>query len=517
MKGYTKIELFDGLTGKLTERVEDHNMMTGAIGKIARAALAHPYRGSRTFLNPFGQHINMLSGLCLFDSEITENVNNIWLPAGVKPVAYAAVGFANNNDNARMMGTYDNTESDTSANLTKKWVWNWAPSQGNGTIKSACLTHYSAGFFGFGGNQGTENNAGFGIYSKNIGLASICQRPKGISKVNGVATGDYPAYRYVGTVGSNYLDMCIDSDNNYKYMYKVSANSLSVIRHKMDFEKFDVFRSTLNHQSYDEETYAGTFTGGGYFRGFYNTDEKKLYFWLDNGQSVYGSGYTCTIYVYDIVNKTVGTHGTFTTSYNNTATGLVVTNSAVYFATTYQNVKVYKYSFQSAAITLCSGQVDTAESYRNQWPLPVNYILNGIITFPTQKAGLGGAYADILIDTSDDSARYTVCSSVSLYLYMSYQTYDRGYVPVIPPYDNTQVMFGFGNTNVSNSEGYPRISGYCMTLEDSRGDSSSNSIYADTFAPCNYLGTINNLPDTVIKDATKSMKLTYIISAEDEE
>lgn len=527
IEGKVKLELFDGLTGKCQEKIESHNMMTGAIDKIVQFIMRHPYRGTRNYTNPFGQHLHLLQGVCLFDNVLPENVNQIWLPAGVKPTAYGVVGGTYNTENAKMMGQYNPVDSDTSQELIKKWVWDWKGFQGNGTVSSLSLTHHNAGFIGFGGSQGgLENNAGLGTVIKLIGLGSICESPANIPKQVPYSRfgGQWHSRRYSGTVGATYMDMCIDSENDYKYMFMVASDGLHVIRHKMNFEHFDIFRGIADWQEYDEEFYSGSYSGS-HYRGFYNTDEQKLYFWIDDaarggdeGRTWYPNNTSITMYCYDIVNKTVTSHGTFTNTKGDIDCGLVVTNSAVYFTPTgTSNTFVYKYSFGSGATITCEGQV-SASYGGDVLRTPANFILNGIITFPYLKFGMGSV-ADILVDTSADTVRYTVCGFLGS-LYGSHKgssgnTYYEGTVPLIPPYDNTQIAFGYGARNAESGtgDGYPRLDTNHMTLE-STGSASS---YCDTFTMCNYLGTIFNLSESVVKTAQQDMKLTYTLTAHEEE
>ena len=503
MKGYTTIELFDGLTGKLKEKVEDHNMQTNGIDKIAKFALRHSY-GYNGIQNLYTSHLHLLSGVCLFDSVITENANTIWLPAGVKPTAYAYVDSSNNSDSAKQLGTYDTTESDTSQPFVKKWVWNWAPTQGNGTIKSVCLTHYNAGCFGFGDNQqGASCNVNFGYKSKYAVLSTIVPQPKDLSKAQ-AAKGYYDNKSYQSTIGGEYLDFCIDADNDEKWMFRVNASSLSVIKHKMSFTHFDVFQSSINLQEYTEETYAGTYTGS-YFKGIYNSDEKILYFWTDGGQDYYSGTSSLTIYKYDIVNKTVSTHGTFSWT-DKSFSYMMVTNSAVYYMTnnTYKPL-AYKYAFATGNTTLCTGQVDINQGSSQAIRPNKSYILNGIITFE-QPVGYFSKQPDVLIDTSDDSVRYSYLSTYGTLT--SSSSSGGGICPVIPPYDSTQVAFGGGALYNQYFQGSSDLSTY-INLEQS-------SAYGQTtYIPVNYLGTINNLPTTITKNATQSMKLTYTIEKEE--
>lgn len=494
IKGHTKLELFDALTGRVKERIEDDNMFTNAISKMVDFTMRHSYR-ENGLSNLYTEHFSFLQGLCLFDSQLPEDPDLVWLPAGIKPTAYGVINYENSNANMLQMGTYNTSESDTSQPLTKKFVWDWNTQQGNGNIACASLTHYRAGFLGFGDNQqGAPCFVNVGNQNKFIALSEIVVKaePGKVSISNN-------QYTYFGTVNDSYLDFCIDSDNDYKYMFLVKTNGLSIIRHKMSPKYFDIFRKVNINQPYEEEWYPHSFSGTK-FQFFYNTDEQMLYFWL-GGNDRYGNGSSMMIYKFDMQNKTLGEHGTWRNQTGaNVNSNLVVTNTAVYEQKADSYNYIYKYSFSSNTTTILQGQNNSSHSEADTRKQNA-YILSGIITYSWGKRIKNASVLtpDVIIDTSDDTVRYTINRATSLF-------FDTGYISfaVIPPLKNTQVAFGTGtNENQRIRNG----------LNFENGDIN----VGNTFSLTNYIGTINNLPQTIVKTATQTMKLTYTITAEEAE
>ena len=79
---------------------------------------------------------NMIGGILLFPGSITEQADNIYLPSTNLPVAYAS-NDVNATANTKR-GSMNLTES---MKLTDgyKFVWEFTPSQGNGTITAVGL------------------------------------------------------------------------------------------------------------------------------------------------------------------------------------------------------------------------------------------------------------------------------------------------------------------------------------------------------------------------------------------
>lgn len=498
MRGYTKITTHNVRTGS-NEIVEKHNMFTNAVSKMANFALTHAQHSANAgspLGNPFTTHFHLVQGLALFDSTIPENANQVWLPAGVKATAYGAAGYANADANQLQLGTYNTSESDTSQPYAKKYVWDYATSQANGRHACACLTHIHAGLFGFGSSQGLIWGANVSR-EKSIALAKIFPNVH-LSRIT-----ERSGNAYAGTVNSTYVDFCIDSDADVKYMFRVNSDGLSIVKHPMNIRYFDIFRSCGTLQPYEEESYVMAFTGTS-FKHFYNTDEKMLYFWL-NGSQYYANGTTFTIYKFDMVNKTLSVHGTWKNQSGKEVNGyLVVTATSVYALAHDASCLVYKYSFSLDSTTTPTGQ--TTANYTSQYYAQGAYILNGIVTFESGMyyRDLPGSVRDILVDTSDDTVRYSANRTSSRMISYTNAS-DSWYIPMIPPYASTQMVFG----TASYEGDYMRDA---LTFEN-----SNQNVNANTFTLTNYLATINNLPEVVVKTSDMTMKVEYSITADAEE
>lgn len=153
LKGNMRIELTDVNTGDV-ETVAEKNMVTNAVNNILG-------------LNPMGVFYeagesidgikwqsgllpicpNMIGGILLFSKPLEERVDNIYSMSDNLPVAYAS-----NNVNATAnvaRGSMNLTESKVLDN-GYKFVWEFTPSQGNGTIAAAALTSAQGGANAYG-------------------------------------------------------------------------------------------------------------------------------------------------------------------------------------------------------------------------------------------------------------------------------------------------------------------------------------------------------------------------------
>lgn len=497
IKGHTTIELRDVVTGEV-KRYDDDNMLTSAVEQMVNFAAKHSL-GTNS-LDIYSTHwANLLGGLVIFDTALTESVDTVYPPAGVKPVGYGIQGDTNSYTNESSWGIYNTQESDTSQTDTKKMVWDFATSHANGTIACVCLTHKNNGLFGFGVNS-YFNTSRANLENIIVGTI-ITQSRKGKQGLN---TANY------GIVGSqlslndgSYVDFCIDSENDVKYMLKVCQDGISIIKHNLYPENFDFFRSSAYYQSFEEETYAETFSGS-HFYHFYNPDEKMLYFWTltwDAGTQI-NSSVTITIHRFDLENKILTKSWKSASLTTRPYTGIVVTNNGVYYLSYDSSFCIKKYSFASDTNDiLWSGASYTIETYGAYGGKP--YIVNGLIYINNviRYNTSGDSYA-IIVDTSNDSVRYTNLQGDAYYY-----NYDSRYQKV-PPIDNTQIVWG-SRLNAGDVFG----NGRHLNLQGS-GNTASN--YGNMSSPVHYLGTINNLATPVIKTAQQTMKLTYTITKEEE-
>lgn len=153
LTGNMRIELTDVNTGEV-EAVEEGNMITNAVNHIfglnpmgvfyeaAESIDGIAWNGNLLPICP-----NMIGGILLFSKALDENVDNIYSMSDNLPVAYASNNVNSTANVAR--GSLNQTESKALDN-GYKFVWEFTPSQGNGTIAAAALTSAQGGQNAYG-------------------------------------------------------------------------------------------------------------------------------------------------------------------------------------------------------------------------------------------------------------------------------------------------------------------------------------------------------------------------------
>lgn len=143
LKGKTTIELTDVNTGEVTT-VEEENMITNALDYFfnSNPMGVFTYLQTTDTIKYFNKYFipmcpNILGGIMLFSEPLEENVENILPNTNKMPMAYAANNANPYEDIKR--GSMNLNESMAITN-GYKFVWDFATSQGNGTIAAAALT-----------------------------------------------------------------------------------------------------------------------------------------------------------------------------------------------------------------------------------------------------------------------------------------------------------------------------------------------------------------------------------------
>lgn len=150
IKGKTTFELTDVNTGEV-EIIEDNNMVTNALQEFM---FTYGVFNKSIFINDNMTNalcLNLLGGLFLFDTALDEDVDNTFMPAGVKMVGNGS-NCANNSD-VTELGSYNTTESGVQSDGSIKFVYDFATNQANGTIACACLTSRVGGYMGMGNSK----------------------------------------------------------------------------------------------------------------------------------------------------------------------------------------------------------------------------------------------------------------------------------------------------------------------------------------------------------------------------
>lgn len=153
LKGTMVMELTDVNTSEV-ETVTEENMVTNAVNNIlglnpmgifyceAEYSTGMVWTGTLLPICP-----NMIGGILLFSKALGENADNIYVQSDNLPVAYASNNVNSTANLAR--GSLNLTESKKLDN-GYKFVWEFTPSQGNGTIAAVALTSALGGQNGFG-------------------------------------------------------------------------------------------------------------------------------------------------------------------------------------------------------------------------------------------------------------------------------------------------------------------------------------------------------------------------------
>ena len=162
IKGKTTFELTDVNTGEV-EVIEDSNMITNALQEFLTT---YGYFGCDILYTDDIRNnslwVNLLSGLFLFDSRLEEDVNNTFMPAGVKMIGNGSKDVSNSGT-VTELGSYNTVESGTQSDGSIKLVYDFNTAQANGTIACACLTSKIGGYIGMGNDSNRYYNESYDL------------------------------------------------------------------------------------------------------------------------------------------------------------------------------------------------------------------------------------------------------------------------------------------------------------------------------------------------------------------
>ena len=158
LKGKMVMELTDVNTQE-TETVTEENMVTNAVNNILGLnpmGIFYKASGEYDEMAVWNESLlpicpNMVGGILLFEKALEEDADSIYVKSDNLPVAYASNNVNSTANTAR--GSLNLTESQKLDN-GYKFVWEFTPSQGNGTIAAAALTSAKGGENGFGSLTG---------------------------------------------------------------------------------------------------------------------------------------------------------------------------------------------------------------------------------------------------------------------------------------------------------------------------------------------------------------------------
>ena len=177
IKGHTEIQLTD-VNSKKTKVFHDDNMLTNGIRDyIKNHGLLH----NNAFpANVRGDFIkSLLGGVMLFDTRLTEDADEYYIPAGVLMVANGCMNVLNGSETGdpTELGSYNASESgwQDDNHTVFRMVYDWNTAQGNGTIRCACLTSALRGYIGEG-NGTSKLSKGNNTYYNMIAFGDMIER-----------------------------------------------------------------------------------------------------------------------------------------------------------------------------------------------------------------------------------------------------------------------------------------------------------------------------------------------------
>ena len=154
LKGKTIIELKDIHSGQVDRHVDFNTVMD--------ANMEAKFRNFGIFQTSILNNFNttplwqkLMGGILLLGDTVDSNAN--FVAPGTKQIARGYYGGVNNGSPVSL-GSWNSSESAVSANSVQM-VYDWTTSQGNGEIKSVCLTSDYAGRCGIGNTAGDYNTS----------------------------------------------------------------------------------------------------------------------------------------------------------------------------------------------------------------------------------------------------------------------------------------------------------------------------------------------------------------------
>ena len=481
IKGKTTFELTDVNTGEV-EVIEDSNMITNGLQEFLRT---YGYFGcdilSDETIRTSSLWVNLLGGLFLFDTALDEDVNNTFMPAGVKMIGNGSKDVSNSGA-VTELGSYNTAESGLQSDGSIKLVYDFNTAQANGTIACACLTSKVGGYIGNGNESDRILNASYNFGNFVSDNSHMC-----LSGIDGELQDRfhllYPSYEEDAIYFTNPYN--IKYNSSYASQHWSVTKKIQILKVRTGFKSLSIKdRRTLKNvvSTYDVDIpqdildYMGTNTyntysladiDGNVYIVFYKNNSDNFsngsFFWImkiDRGMKV-------TIYKFT----------------NNTGKSLYANFNYVCFDGDY----IWMYGYNSPYYLYGIKYTDSTQIIETGVGKGSRYFIfpierNLLLIFDAFINNGTGYYAPTVYDVINRTHKKlngVISSRVG-----------GNYAKIIPFIDRKGVYISMYGVNSTTSFNY-------MVLKDAR-----------------YLATINNLAEPVVKTSSKTMKVTYTLTFE---
>ena len=458
-RGQFTIELEDQNTGTV-ETVSETNMITNAVndllGSNPMGLFYHTAGRYDTEMNWNDEMLpicpNMIGGLLLFSSAITEQAANIYPSSSNLPVAYAS-NDVNATANVKR-GSMNLTES-MALSDGYKFVWEFTPSQGNGTIAAIGLTSKQGGANAYGSDVAVDT-------------ALLLLRQNSLDLT-------------VEWLNTLFRTVEVDFENGLLYSIAYASNTVTISRYRIPVfdiglnEKLDDTTLTLEDTTvlqcstfrfYGSYTPYGIFLDGGdgYWYGFSNQANSSgdaTMLWI----KIKKSDLTFTEGSWTLSNAQLKVVGSFRadSSYPATQRNAAVRNGYLYVLG-YDNDGIYKINVNNST--------------------DVTFISFGFTS-----------EAKSICTSGSCEARLLMLNDLLI-----------GYDFVVDVNDNAIQTYGGTRTNNLATPLF-RYKEYVVGWGGSYGNE-----YRYNYLLTPYLASISNLSQAVVKNADKTMKITYTLT-----
>lgn len=469
IKGKTTFELTDVNTGEV-EIIEDNNMVTNALQEFM---LTYGMFNKGIFINDNMTNalcLNLLGGLFLFDTALDEDVDNTFMPAGVKMVGNGS--DCSNNGEVTELGSYNTLESGIQSDGSIKFVYDYATNQANGTIACACLTSRVGGYMGMGGENSYVTNKSINAHQSS-GSSLYLALP---------GTGNY----YFNILYPVYNENAIYCTNPYNTVYTSAKSTqhwsvtkkIEILRVRAGFTSvgikdtwylnkvIDSFEVDIPQDILD---YMGTSTATIIPVG--DSFNRNIFLIFNKSTNTIASGAYCWIMKID-KDKNVTAHK-FTNNVNENLSLRTLTDSRKQYTINgdylwvagNDSEKLYGIKYSDSTQIIDTG-VDTNSSYPHICSIAENLV------------GIGG-----------------VLRGTSYQAYYIYDVVNRTY----------KYVNGYEGSNNYMYIPFADKKGVYLKVYEAGGK-------MEIIKDVRYLATINNLSEPVVKTSSKTMKVTYTIT-----
>lgn len=469
LKGKTTFELTDVNTGEV-EVVEDSNMITNGLQEFLRT---YGYFGCDVLSNDTVRTnslwVNLLGGLFLFDTALDEDVNNTFMPAGVKMIGNGSKDVSNSGA-VTELGSYNTTESGLQSDGSIKFVYEFNTAQANGNIACACLTSKVGGYIGMGNDSNMYYNDSYVLNAYRSDNNHYCY-----SGINGAENDPnhilYPVYNENAIYFTNPYNIIYSSA--YSSQHWSVTKKIQILKVRAGFTSVGIkARRDLRNivATYDVDIpqdildYMGTSTN--YI--FISRDSERNVYVIFNKNSPYQIDAGAFCWIMKIDKDMNATAYKFTNNVGKTLrldSNKYITFDGDYLWIYTNDRPYYLYGIK----------------YSDSTQIIETGVINesNIISLYTIGKNLIGLYSNYNCPTVYDVVNRTHRKPNG---YM----YDAGSNVLIPFADKKGVYLQVSITSTPN---------YLYVMKDPR-----------------YLATINKLSEPVVKTASKTMKVTYTIT-----